>query len=467
VTFPRCIELPYQPDSTVLVEAIADRPWTMFLDTGHPGSDQGRYDILTADPYLWLSTRGSVTAIADRSQQTLSDDDPFALLRHYLNAEPSSIETFGLPFSGGAVGYFAYDLGRRIERLPERALTDIALPDMAIGLFDWAVVVDHQEKRAHLVAQGRDEHTRALWDERVQQFSQHARPAKHIPSMRILSPPSSNMDRDYYAQAFQRTQTYIRNGDCYQINLAQRFSAHAEGSPWCAYKRLRRVNPAPYSAYLKLPDGAVLSSSPERFLCVRGGEVETKPIKGTRPRAAWPANDHISAQELLSSVKDRAENLMIVDLLRNDLGKTCEIGSIRVPKLFALESFATVHHLVSTITGRLAPGRHALDLLRGCFPGGSITGAPKLRAMEIIEELEPHRRSVYCGAIGYIGYDGDMDLNIAIRTLVHHAGRLHCWAGGGIVADSVMENEYQESFDKAAAMLKLFDTDEVRSATGD
>ncbi|MGH6635613.1 MAG: aminodeoxychorismate synthase component I, partial [Gammaproteobacteria bacterium] len=259
---------------------------------------------------------------------------------------------------------------------------------------------------------------------------------------------------------------YIREGDCYQVNLAQRFSARARGDAWLAYRQLRSLNPAPFSAFLSTPSGAVLSSSPERFLHVNKGLVETKPIKGTRPRAVDQGRDRALMEELRHSPKDRAENLMIVDLLRNDLGKTCAIGSIKVPKLFAVESYATVHHLVSTITGRLGLGKHALDLVAGCFPGGSITGAPKLRAMEIIEELEPHRRSAYCGSIGYIGFDGRMDTNIAIRTLVYCEGLIHAWAGGGIVADSDEEAEYQETLDKAAALLKLMQSQNLSHVGG-
>ncbi|MEO7726326.1 MAG: aminodeoxychorismate synthase component I, partial [Burkholderiales bacterium] len=253
----------------------------------------------------------------------------------------------------------------------------------------------------------------------------------------------------------KRVLDYIQAGDCYQINLAQRFAAPATGDPWLAYQALRVINPAPYAAYLNTPHGQVLSASPERFLKLERRRVETKPIKGTRPRAGHPRVDAELAAELKASAKDRAENVMIVDLLRNDLSKNCEPGSVRVPRLFDVESFATVHHLVSTVTGTLRQGHDALDLLRGCFPGGSITGAPKLRAMQIIEELEPHRRGVYCGAIGYIGCDGNMDLNIAIRTLVYAGGSVRFWAGGGIVADSRLEDEYQETFDKAAAILKM------------
>jgi para-aminobenzoate synthetase component 1 len=257
--------------------------------------------------------------------------------------------------------------------------------------------------------------------------------------------------------AIARIKHYIREGDCYQVNFAQRFSAAAKGDPWHAYQGLRRLNPAPFAAYLSTPYCQVMCSSPERFLHVRSGLVETKPIKGTLPRGKDPIEDLMLADALRASVKDRAENLMIVDLLRNDLGRVCAIGSIQVPRLFALESFTRVHHLVSTVRGRLAEGRTPLDLLRACFPGGSITGAPKVRAMEIIEELEPHRRGVYCGAIGYLGFDGAMDTNIAIRTLVHSDGVTRLWAGGGIVADSDPESEYRETYHKAAPLLDLLE----------
>jgi para-aminobenzoate synthetase component 1 len=263
------------------------------------------------------------------------------------------------------------------------------------------------------------------------------------------------VSRDEYAGAFRRVQEHIRVGDCYQVNLTQRFEARADGDPWAAYLRLREINPAPFAAYLDFPDGRVLCSSPELFLRVTGDRVETKPIKGTRPRDTDRARDRALAEALRTSAKDRAENVMIVDLLRNDLGKTCVPGSVRATKLFDVESFASVHQLVSTVEGRLAPDKDALDLLEGCFPGGSITGAPKVRAMQIIEELEPQRRGVYCGAIGYVGYDGDLSLNIAIRTLVQHGDSIYAWAGGGVVADSDVDAEYQESLDKAAALLAV------------
>jgi para-aminobenzoate synthetase component 1 len=314
-------------------------------------------------------------------------------------------------------------------------------------------VVDHARRRSRLVAQD-PAHLDEVFGRLIRALSGPP-PAAGV--FRVMAPLRSNLSREDYLVALERIRGYLYAGDCYQVNFAQRFAVPAQGDAWQAYKGLRRMNPAPFGAYLATPDCRILCSSPERFLRVRGDRVETKPIKGTRPRGGDPAEDRVLAESLRRSPKDRAENLMIVDLLRNDLGKVCAIGSVHVPTLFEVETYPRVHHLVSTVRGRLAGGRNAVDLLRACFPGGSITGAPKLRAMEIIEELEPHRRGVYCGAIGYLGYDGAMDTNIAIRTLVHSAGVVRLWAGGGIVADSDPDAEYRETYDKAAPLLELLE----------
>lgn len=452
-------EIPYEPDSGARFAMWAGRPWSVFLDSGYPGCGQGRYDLLAAEPYATLVTRGPVTEIRIDGRVERSGEDPFHLLRRML--DPQAAETSaGLPFQGGAIGYFAYDLGRRLEQLPTLAEDAEQIPEMMVGLYDWALVADHQARRSTLVSSGRRPETLCRWSELVARCRESA-PAP-ASGFRLLEVPRANLDFERYSDAFHRLQRYIRDGDCYQVNLAMRFAARAEGDPYALYRALRARNPAPFAAYLDLPGVQVVSSSPERFLRVQDGWVETKPIKGTRRRGLTPAEDFAQIEALQTSVKDRAENLMIVDLLRNDLGKTCAPGTISVPKLFGIESYATVHHLVSTVRGRLAPEQHALDLLRGCFPGGSITGAPKVRAMEIIEELEPHRRGVYCGSIGYIGYDGGMDTNIAIRTLVHSNGVLRLWAGGGIVADSHLASEYQECYHKARAMLEVLEA--LRSA---
>jgi para-aminobenzoate synthetase component 1 len=441
--------LPYFEDSSLLFATIVDRPWSVFLDSGFPDSGYGRYDIISSDPDVTLVTTGNTTQISRQDQISYSDHDPFLLLKKYLKPNLQALDD--IPFNGGAIGYFSYDLARRIEKLPVMTKDEENLPEMAIGIYSWAVVVDHQQKKSWLVADAHHDH-----QDLIAQFSTVAENIKDY-SFSVLEKPKSNMDKTVYQSAFNKIKSYLLEGDSYQVNLAQRFSSPCSGDPWQAYKTLRKINPAPFSAYLNLPQVQILSSSPERFLKVTNDKVETKPIKGTRARAKDVAEDQRQMDALSKSKKDRAENLMIVDLLRNDMSKNCREGSVKVPKLFEVESFSTVHHLVSTVKGVLAKNQHALDLLRSCFPGGSITGAPKIRSMEIIEELEPNRRGVYCGSIGYIGFDGNMDTSITIRTLVHSENNIRFWAGGGIVNDSVMEDEYQESFDKAAALLQLLE----------
>ncbi|ADJ27323.1 aminodeoxychorismate synthase component I [Nitrosococcus watsonii] len=453
---PRYAELPYSEDSTPLFEAIRQEPWAIFLDSGWPANQSGRFDILAADPFMTFSCWGSETTIRKRHESFSSFENPFTLLQSELRRYTRNTSSIfpELPLTGGAMGYFGYDLGRRIEQLPTLALDIEGMPEMAIGLYDWVIVVDHRQQRSLLVGQGYDYRTWGRWEALQSHLSQcHDSPPSQT-TFRLWEPIESNLKQKDYQQAFTSIQHYIREGDCYQVNLAQRFEALAQGDPWALYRRLRLLNAAPFSAYFTIPEGAVLSTSPERFLRTNAGGVESHPIKGTRPRNPDPIADRKLALELQNSPKDRAENVMIVDLLRNDLGRVCLPGAIHVPRLCAIESFATVHHLVSTIRGRLTPGQDSIDLLQACFPGGSVTGAPKVRAMEIIEELEPHRRGVYCGSLGYIGFDGNMDTSIAIRTLVYNQNYLRFWAGGGIVADSVAEVEYQETLDKAAAILR-------------
>ncbi len=442
---------------------LRDLPEAVFLDSGGARHPDARYDIIAADPMAVLRTRGSVTEVRFRDGRVVQHHgSPLAVLQETLgNRVPRPA---GLPFAGGAIGYFSYDLGRHFEVLPAMAAVDIAMPDMAMAVYDWAVVADHQQCRSWLVGQGRDPCTAKRWDELLERL--HTPITDDSASFEVTSPVTSNLDRIAYEQAFEQVKAHIRAGDCYQVNLTQRFSAGVRGDAWAAYRKLRQINPAPFSAYLALAEGEVLSSSPERFLSVRGDHIQTRPIKGTRRRLHDPARDRAVIEELRASAKDRAENVMIVDLLRNDLGRCAQAGSVRVTRLFDVESFASVHHLVSTVEARLAKGLHALDVVAASFPGGSITGAPKVRAMQIIESLEPHRRSVYCGAIGYVDFSGDTDLNIAIRTLVRCEDRIHAWAGGGVVADSNVEAEYQESLDKAAAMLEVLKAGNTGAVSG-
>ncbi len=430
------VSLSYQTDASSYYTALADLPWAVWLDSG----GMARYDILTAAPYRTVVLQEADTCT-----------DPFAMLRAELGEVIEPVAD--VPFAGGVLGYWSYDLARRMATLPNIAQNAEQLPDMAIGIYDWALVIDHHTRTTSLVSHQRIAETTALLPHILQRLQ--GKQAPPVGTFRVYGDIVSNFTPDSYSNIFDRIQNYLQAGDCYQINLAQRFSAQAGGDGFGAYLKLRQLSPAPYSAFLNLPKIQILCASPERFLRVQNGTVETKPIKGTRPRSSDALQDKRLAAELRQHPKDRAENLMIVDLLRSDLGKNCVAGTVRTPKLFEVESFANVHHLVSTVTGQLAAGRDVLDVLRDCFPGGSITGAPKQRAMQIIEQLEPDRRGVYCGAIGYIGFDGNMDTNIAIRTLVYSNSEIRCWAGGGIVADSISAEEYQETFDKASVILQL------------
>jgi len=436
----------------MLFGPIAGRHWAVFLDSGHPYCQQGRYDILACDPICTLVTKGEITEISLGGETTKSTENPFDLVKKQLLPAIAGFDD--LPFNGGAIGYFSYDLARRLENLPVIAENAEGIADMVVGIYEWAVIVDHLLNKSYLVGYTANQQKMLALADQFNQIQKNA----HHEAFNVLVPIQCNMDSVSYKQAFKRIKHYLQEGDCYQVNLAQRFAASCEGDPWTAYLKLRELNAAPFSCYLNYPDVQILSSSPERFLKLTHGMVETKPIKGTRPRKLDSAEDRKQIILLETSEKDRAENLMIVDLLRNDIGKTCKKGSVKVSKLFAVETYSTVHHLVSTVNGELEEDQHALDLLKSCFPGGSITGAPKIRAMEIIEELEPHRRGVYCGAIGYIGFDGNMDTNIAIRTLIHSNKTIRFWAGGGIVSDSAVEEEYQECFDKASALLNLLQT---------
>lgn len=443
--------LPYPLIASQVFEQLRPLGHALILDSCYPESQFGRYDIITAAPskLARLSKLGVEVKEADSGWTTVNCA-PFELLQHWLDQLECKSPTKP-PFNGGLIGYFSYDLGRHFERLPSQAIDDIDLPDFQVGLYPQAVIIDHQTQQSWLVS-----HPDAEPDT-VDQFKNClANSESDTPAgFELTEAFSSNVSEAQYISALQKVQDYIIAGDCYQINFAQRFSAGYAGDPWQAWKQLKQVAPTPFSAYIDLEENAVLSLSPERFLfCNPQGQVETRPIKGTRPRGKTSAEDKANAEDLVTSEKDRAENVMIVDLLRNDISKVCQPGSVKVPELFKLESYPNVHHLVSSITGQLDSNHSPLDLLKACFPGGSITGAPKIRAMEIIDELEPHRRSLYCGSIAYMSACGQMDSSITIRTLVCYQQKIHCWAGGGIVADSVTQAEYAETFSKVNNLLK-------------
>tara|TARA_Y100001956_G_scaffold18839_1_gene18385 strand:- start:920 stop:2290 length:1371 start_codon:yes stop_codon:yes gene_type:complete len=433
-----------------LFSGIETLPWAMLLRSASESHVDSRFDILVAQPVATFETIGQKTTINVNENRIVSENDPFELLHQYQQELIPDLDCeHDLPFVGGALGYFSYDLGRRVETLPELAEHDIKAPDMAVGLYDWAVIVDHKLKTACVV--GLNVEARLAW------LQDHS-PVSHT-SFSLTTEWQSNMSQDSYSNKFDSVQEYLLSGDCYQINLAQRFNAQYQGSEWQAYEKLEQYNSAPFSGFIRLEDCAILSVSPERFLELKDNTIETKPIKGTRPRSEEALADAEYANDLANAEKDQAENLMIVDLLRNDIGRVAKPGTVHVPKLFDIESFPAVHHLVSTIRADLDEQYNAADLLRACFPGGSITGAPKVRAMQIIEELEPHRRSAYCGSIGYISRHGRMDTSITIRTLVAEDQTLYAWAGGGVVADSVCQSEYQETLDKLSRILPVLAQD--------
>ncbi|PYP28684.1 MAG: aminodeoxychorismate synthase component I [Gemmatimonadetes bacterium] len=456
-------ELVPAPDPVETCARFADLPFLVFLDSATHPEQAGRYSFLVADPATIVRSKGALTQQLGEGRWTRVAADPVAHVSALL--EPFAAEPVaGLPpFQGGAAGYVGYDWGAQLERVPRTRYDDLAIPDVMLGLYDWVIAWDHQTKRAWVISTGIPEQGAArreraarrlafvkerLAERRSDRLAAPSYPVPDVPGLR------SNFTREGYLDAVARVIEYVYAGDIFQANLSQRLEAPLAGTPFELYRRLRQRNPAPFAAYLAFGDVVVVSSSPERFLCVDAGRrVETRPIKGTRPRGVGPEHDAALALALAESDKDRAENVMIVDLLRNDLSRVCQPGTVRVPELFALEHYQTVHHLVSTVVGELAPELDALDLLRAAFPGGSITGAPKVRAMQIIAELEPTQRGVYCGSIGYLSATGALDSSIVIRTYLVVGRDVYFQVGGGIVADSDPEQEYRETLDKARGLI--------------
>lgn len=421
---------------------LSQQPYWLLLDSNqHP---LGRYDILCGEPYIQLIQRQAELQLTRHGDAVALDSrqDPFDLLQNFLPL----IEDSDLPFNGGLVAALSYDLARHYESVPQQAQADIDWPELIAGIHDWALIIDHQQQRAVLCHQGQD----PQWP-LPRLLAELSKPWSYRPRHYQTGHWQTSLNPTQYAQAFEQIKQHLAAGDCYQINFSRRFDSPFSGDPLAAYLDLRKNQQAPFSSYWQHPQGQILCLSPERFLQCDGSQVTTWPIKGTRPRQTDPQQDRLQQQALQNSLKDRAENLMIVDLLRNDLSRHCQ--QVRVPSLFEIQSFSQVHHLVSRIEGQLNTGHHPLSLLRDAFPGGSITGAPKIQAMRIIEQLEPKRRSLYCGSLMYLGFNGKMDSNICIRTLIAKANRLYCWGGGGIVMDSQLEQEYQEIDNKIGSLL--------------
>ncbi len=441
-------------------------PHSFFLDSGMDPNRLGRYSFIGIDPFLVMTSRGNKVTIADKYGQKTEVGNPFDVLNRLLETYRLDFSTPMIPFCGGAVGYLSYDLCHFIERLPSTAVDDLKLPESYFGFYDAIIAFDNLENKVYIVTTGFPEldERRRLKRAKLRLEDMKSRLSMHPPhiaqensersSKTTEAILKSNFTPVGYIEAVNRIREYIAAGDVFQVNLSQRFETELSITPYELYRRLRQINPAPFAGYLNFDGITIVGASPERFLRVECDSVETRPIKGTRPRGKNSNEDNALAEELLSSAKDRAENVMIVDLERNDLGRVCRYGTVKVTELAVLETFPTVFHLTSTITGKLRPDKNRIDLLKATFPGGSITGAPKVRAMEIIDELEPTRRSVYTGAIGYLGFNNRMDLNIVIRTFIIKGNKAYFQVGGGVIYDSNADAEYQETLDKAKALIQ-------------
>jgi len=445
---PYAIPIPYR-DPVEAFQGFAGDPVSALLDSAAKAGGRGRYAYIAADPFQIISA-------------TSDDGDPFAALDRALKQFRLRNDPTLPPFQGGAVGFLGYEMGRYLENLPAEKTTGLDLPDMCFGLYDTVCAFDTRTRQAWVVACNVSD-GRLDAEMRAEKLAEKIAARPPLPDLdwTLSAGWTAELSRDVYQGMVKRALGYIYAGDIFQANITQRLLAELprDLDPYMLYRRLRALSPAPFGAYLGVgPGAAIASASPERFLSLApDGRVTTRPIKGTRPRGQSAKEDDRLARDLVSSKKDMAENLMIVDLLRNDLSRVCRLGSVGVSELARLESFANVHHLVSEVHGTLFPNLGAVDLLRATFPGGSITGAPKIRAMEIINELEPARRGAYCGAVAWIGFDGAMDSSIIIRTLTIKDGVVAAQAGGGIVADSDPAAEYDEAMYKVWPLLRSLD----------
>jgi para-aminobenzoate synthetase component 1 len=471
---PLVEELVPCPDPWDVARKLAHLPHLLFLDSSECGGERGRYSYVMAEPEVFDRTSVGLARIGGKPEPRR---DFFKSYSNRLLEESRPLPSELPPFRGGYAGLFGYGIARQLERILENEFDEFRTPDLAVGQYNWVFAFDHFANRSWLLWNDpRTSKLNAYHEKARRRFSQlltlirsdEIRPPRPMsdpwfhsefrtPTSALPGFPgvTSNFSREGYVNAIRRAVDYVHAGDVFQVNISQRLLAQMTEHPLDLYGRLRRVSPAPFACYFDLGDFQIASASPERFLEVSPtGEVSTRPIKGTRPRGKTSAEDAALLHDLTTNPKDRAENVMIVDLLRNDLGRVCEYGSVRVPAVCEVESFRQVHHLVSEVRGKLRPGKTAFDLLRAAFPGGSVTGAPKVRAMEIIAELEPTARGPYCGSIGWIGFDGAMDTNILIRTFTAGRGWLQFPVGGGIVADSDPATEYEETLHKAAGLLR-------------
>ena len=457
----RELTIPALPSELFALQEAEDH--SFFLDSSLIDSyGLGRYSFIGSHPFLVLKSKGRSIELTYQGKVYLREGNPFNYLNTILNHFQIETDKGVPPFIGGGVGYLSYDLRHFIENLPAKTVDDLGFPDCYFAFYDRVLAYDHQRRKWYICELNFGDKSKGNYKELLTSTAAIRKQLSDIETQIELDEPwqdaeeelESNFTREEYFQAVKQALEYICAGDIYQVNLSQRFRTRIHLPPYQLYQRLRSLNPAPFSCYLNFNGITVASSSPERFLRVQGQCVETRPIKGTRPRGRDLREDKQLKKELLASKKDRAELNMIVDLERNDLGRVCDYGSVRVARHAACETYATVFHLVSTVEGKLLPGNNVINLLKASFPGGSITGAPKIRSMEIIDELEPTARSVYTGSIGYLGFNRRADLNIAIRTILIKGQEAYFQVGGGIVADSTPEGEYQETLDKAKALMQ-------------
>lgn len=443
-----------------LYRLFKEQPYSFFLDSGMDHNKLGRYSFIGFNPFLVFKSKNDEITISENGESSTYYGNPFEKLREIIS-KYSMEYTTELPFIGGAVGYFGYDLCHYIEKLPREAADDVEIPDCYLGFYDGVIIVDHKKNEVFIASLGiRDlqENVVSEIEERINKAAKSEFAKIKIHKKEKVVSLKSNFEKDDYIKAVNKVKDYIKAGDIYQANLTQRYECSIEDSALELYTKLREINPAPFASYFDFGEGQIVSSSPERFIKINNRVIETRPIKGTRPRGNTIEEDRNNREELLNSEKDKAELLMIVDLERNDLGKLSKTGTVKVTELFHLEEYATVYHLVSTILGEIKDEYDVIDCLKATFPGGSITGAPKIRAMEIIDELEPTQRNIYTGSIGYIGFNGDLDLNIVIRTIVCKDDKAYFQVGGGIVWDSDAELEYEETLHKARAIIEALNS---------
>ena len=451
-------KVPNPPEPFAAFSSLQKYPYAFFLDSACDAGKLGRFSFMGCEPFLVFASKGDLISLKWEDGRTEHfRSDPFDALQDLLERFKMRASSPGLPFTSGAVGYFSYDMKNFLEELPDTARDDTGIPDCILGFYDSVIIYDNLRRTCVVSSTGQPSGDADRAKSRLKKLCRMlSQPHREMRGGLGSATPrlKSNFTKASYIKAVEKAKKYIKKGDIYQVNLSQRFEAPLDIHPSELYRRLRSFSPAPFAAYLDFKDVVILSSSPERFLLKRGGYIETRPIKGTRPRGEDASTDLALERELAASPKDMAEHIMIVDLERNDLGRICEFGSVRPTESAVMEKYANVFHLVSTVSGKLRKDISAVDCLRATFPGGSITGAPKIRSMEIIDELENVRRSVYTGAFGYIGFDGTMDTSIVIRTFVIKDRKLYFQVGGGIVADSDPEKEYEETLHKARGLMQ-------------